>query len=197
MVAKLKTECGNQYTAKLEGMLTDISVSKTAMQDYRGTDAFKTNEVELDVTLLTTGHWPCQATSPCLLPASLRDCQEAFSSFYAGTNSGRKLTWQHSHGYVDVRATFKSGKRDLNVTTYQAAMLDLFNSSTTLSLDEIRAGTGIPEAELRRHLLSLCTPKLRILGKSSKEKVRLRNAPLALILQQCLGYFGQRFIYFQ
>ena len=48
----------------------------------------------------------------------------------------------------------------------------LFNDRATLSLDQIRAGVGaVPESELRRHLLSLCTPKLRILRKSSTGKV--------------------------
>ncbi len=44
----------------------------------------------------------------------------------------------------------------------------LFNDKISLSLDQIRCALGdIPESELRRHLLSLCTPKLRILKKSS------------------------------
>ena len=39
-----------------------------------------------------------------------------------------------------------------------------------MSLDAIRNGTNITENELRRHLLSLCTPKLKILKKFSKGK---------------------------
>jgi len=51
-------------------------------------------------------------------------------------------------------------------------ILMLFNDRASLSLDQIRAGVGaVPESELRRHLLSLCTPKLRILRKSSTGKV--------------------------
>jgi cullin 3 len=46
----------------------------------------------------------------------------------------------------------------------------LFNSVDTLSLTAIREATEIPEAELRRHLLSLCTPKFRILNKSTTAK---------------------------
>lgn len=47
----------------------------------------------------------------------------------------------------------------------------MFNDKLELSLAEIRNTTNIQELELRRHLLSLCTPKLRILNKSSKGKV--------------------------
>ena len=46
----------------------------------------------------------------------------------------------------------------------------LFNDNITLSLESIRNATNISESELRRHLLSLCTPKLKILKKFSKGK---------------------------
>ena len=170
-VSRLKAECGNQYTAKVEGMLTDMGISKTTMNAYKQSEAFAQSEVELDATLLTNGHWPSQPLSPCLLPPSLQECMDSFNAFYTSLNNGRKLTWHQHMGSVDVRANFKKGTRDLNVSTYQACILQLFNAKPTLSLSEIRDGTSIAEVELRRHLLSLCTPKLRIIIKSSKEKV--------------------------
>lgn len=56
------------------------------------------------------------------------------------------------------------------MSTYQMCILMLFNTTDTLSLSAIREATEIPETELRRHLLSLCTPKFRILNKSSSSK---------------------------
>jgi hypothetical protein len=35
MIAKLKAECGYQFTAKLEGMFVDINISKTVMEQYK------------------------------------------------------------------------------------------------------------------------------------------------------------------
>jgi cullin 3 len=58
----------------------------------------------------------------------------------------------------------------LNVTTYQMCILVLFNTRDTYTLKEIRDETQIPEDELRRHLVSLCTPKHRVLRKGSKGK---------------------------
>lgn len=49
-------------------------------------------------------------------------------------------------------------------------ILLLFNDFESLTLHEIRERTNIPENELRRHLLSLCTPKFKILNKMSKIK---------------------------
>lgn len=50
-------------------------------------------------------------------------------------------------------------------------ILLLFNDRETIGLEDIRTATEIPEAEFKRHLLSLCTPKLKILRKHSKGKV--------------------------
>jgi cullin 3 len=46
----------------------------------------------------------------------------------------------------------------------------LFNENTKLTLGQIASETNIPDLELRRHLISLCTPKHRVLRKGSKGK---------------------------
>ncbi len=35
MISKLKTECGDQFTVKVEGMLKDLNVSNEFMKEYR------------------------------------------------------------------------------------------------------------------------------------------------------------------
>ena len=35
MISRLKTECGCQFTCKLEGMFKDISISNTTAEDFR------------------------------------------------------------------------------------------------------------------------------------------------------------------
>jgi cullin 3 len=60
------------------------------------------------------------------------------------------------------------------VSLYQLCILMQFNDHATLTLDALRGACEIPEQEFKRHLLSLCTPKLKILKKHSKGKVRAR-----------------------
>lgn len=38
----------------------------------------------------------------------------------------------------------------------------------TLTLEQLREATQIPDAELKRHVMSLCTPRHKILKKASK-----------------------------
>jgi cullin 3 len=95
-----------------------------------------------------------------------------FAKFYLQKHTGRKLSWQTSAGSADIKATFGTEpnyrRHDLQVSTYQMCILLLFNETDTLTLGQIRTQTQIPDSELRRHLISLCTPKHRILRKSSK-----------------------------
>lgn len=70
-------------------------------------------------------------------------------------------------GTAELRGHFGAKRHDLIVTTFQMCILMLFNKKEVLSLEDF-AELQIPEAELKRHLISLCTPKHRILKKSSK-----------------------------
>ena len=73
-------------------------------------------------------------------------------------------------GTADLKSNFSSGRKDLNVSTYQMCILMLFNKQSSLSYRQIQEETDIPVSALRRHLLSLCTPKIKILSRESEEK---------------------------
>jgi cullin 3 len=187
VVARLKSECGYQYTSKLEGMFKDMQMSRAFMDEYRNSiqSASKpimdeddvmvesNGGVDLDVQILTAGYWPLQTIPPCRLPGPLQTASDDFLAHYLRKNSGKKLTWLLHLGSVDVKANFSSGRRELSVSTYQACILLCFNMKASWSLAELQAQCEMPDIEFRRHLLSLCTPKLRILRKSSTVKVRL------------------------
>ncbi|KAJ8601941.1 hypothetical protein CTAYLR_004460 [Chrysophaeum taylorii] len=168
MLAKFKSECGYQFTTKLEGMFADVRFSKDVMDKYAQKD-----HPELDVTMLTQGFWPLSLTSSrCVLPAIVEDqCVAPFEAFYLRLHSGRKLAWQTSCGTAEVARLGANSKHELTVTTHMMCVLMLFNDRRTLSLKEMAAMTKIqPTNELKRHVVSLCTPKHRVLLKKSKGK---------------------------
>lgn len=176
MVSLLKAECGYQFTTKLEGMFNDMRISRETRDKYKSHkrqqemngDADKGIDIEVDV--LTTGYWPSQNVPPCTLPVAVQEAIDRFSTFYLDKHTGRKLSWQTSAGAAELRASFGDRRHELCVSTYQMCILLLFNDADTLTLGQIRTQTHIPDQELRRHLISLCTPKNRILKKGSKGK---------------------------
>jgi Cullin, a subunit of E3 ubiquitin ligase len=178
LVSLLKAECGYQFTSKLEGMFNDMRISRDTREAYknykreRSVQSKGESSVDIDVDVLTTGYWPNVKVPVCKLPQSVQSAMDNFSDFYLKKHTGRKLSWQTSTGTGEIKASFGSNGNirtyNLIVSTYQMCILMLFNEDTELTLRQIASKTSIPDLELQRHLISLCTPKYRILRKSSK-----------------------------
>lgn len=61
-----QTECGCQFTSKLEGMFKDMTLSNTVMEEFKNhvtANKMSLNGVDLTVRILTTGFWPTQVNS--------------------------------------------------------------------------------------------------------------------------------------
>ncbi|KIK63142.1 hypothetical protein GYMLUDRAFT_41464 [Collybiopsis luxurians FD-317 M1] len=172
MLAKLKVECGYQFTQKLEGMFHDIKISADTMQafkDHLSKSSSPPPTIDLSVIVMTSTFWPMtHSSSPCNLPQQLLDAQKPFERFYLSRHSGRRLTWQSSLGNADVRVAFKSRKHDVNVTTSALVILLLFEElgeEEFLTYEEIQQATALDHADLQRHLQSLACAKYKILKK--------------------------------
>ncbi|KAL0327184.1 UNVERIFIED_CONTAM: Cullin-3A [Sesamum angustifolium] len=173
LIVKLKTECGYQFTSKLEGMFTDMKTSQDTMQGfYAAYGAELGNGPTLVVQVLTTGSWPTQSSITCNLPSEMSALCEKFRSYYLGTHTGRRLSWQTNMGTADLRATFGNGQKyELNVSTYQMCVLMLFNNADYLSYREIEQATEIPPSDLKRCLQSLaCVKGKNVLRKEPMSK---------------------------
>jgi len=197
MISKLKSECGCQFTSKLEGMFKDMTVSNTINDEFKAHLQHVKNlaGVDLSVRVLTTGFWPGQnAPPPIILPRVPSQAFDVFKNFYLAKHSGRILTLQPSAGTADLNALFFGGKKKdggedddggegtsdgakakkhiLCVNTYQMVLLLMFNTRDKITYDEMRAETSIPERELTRALqpLSIGRPNQRILVKTPKSK---------------------------
>ncbi|KAJ7170656.1 Cullin-domain-containing protein [Mycena crocata] len=170
MLAKLKIECGYQFTQKLEGMFHDMKLSEDTMKAYR-THLSQTSapKIDISVIVMTSTFWPmAHPTSTCILPLDLIQTSKSFEQFYLSRHSGRRLTWQPSLGNADVRVTFKTKKHDLNVSTFALVILLLFEdlgADDILTYEEIREATSIADNELQRHLQSLACAKFKVLKK--------------------------------
>ncbi|KAG9147355.1 hypothetical protein Leryth_021426 [Lithospermum erythrorhizon] len=173
LIVKLKTECGYQFTSKLEGMFTDMKTSQDTMQGFYAACGSELEDgPALVVQVLTTGSWPTQSSVSCNLPSEISTLCERFRSYYLGTHTGRRLTWQTNMGSADLKATFGKGqKHELNVSTYQMCVLMLFNNSEGLSYKEIEQATEIPSSDLKRCLQSLaCVKGKNVLKKEPMSK---------------------------
>lgn len=189
MITKLKTECGCQFTSKLEGMFKDISISNTLNDEFKGHSL--SNEVsaiskviyflslfiifslqiniDLSVRVLTTGYWPTQNNpSKCNIPLVARQAFENFRKFYLAKHNGRKLTLQSQLGWVDLNAEFyaplKKAVEMSNVDSQRAfPESDVSSSGPSGMMMTMPGGPQIASVKPRKHILNVSTHQMCIL----------------------------------
>ncbi|KAK4847817.1 hypothetical protein QYF36_006218 [Acer negundo] len=178
ILTKLKQQCGGQFTSKMEGMVTDLTLARenqTSFEEYLSNNSNANPGIDLSVTVLTTGFWPSYKSSDLNLPLEMVKCVEVFKGFYETKTKHRKLTWIYSLGQCNVNGKFEQKTIELIVSTYQAATLLLFNSSDRLSYSEIMTQLNLTHDDLVRLLHSLSCAKYKILTKEPNTKTISQN----------------------
>jgi cullin 4 len=174
MISKLKSECGAQFTQKIEKMMNDMETSRELNSDFKDQRGEEL-KADMNVLVLTHGSWPEEPFKPIAglrLPAILTAQQELFEKFYVGKHSGRKLTFLHHRSTCTVRATFNpKSRKEITASLAQASVLMLFNETDSMSFQEIVDAIGITDVEeIKRILQSLACLKFKVLNKEPKGK---------------------------
>ena len=171
MLAKLRGECGANFTHNLENMFKDQELAKDEMRSFRqfcDASADRQSPVDLDVMVLSAASWPTYPDVQLNLPDEVATQSERFENFYKAKHTGRVLKWKHSLAHCSLKAKFPKGAKELLVSAYQAVVLLLFNSVPPdgfLAYEQISKGTGLKGPDLDRTLQSLACGKARVLTK--------------------------------
>ena len=170
----LKRELGVNSTRKMEGMFKDMqlsaSVHETWEKDPKHEELCKKG-FSLNVKVLTTGLWPNTGGDPSIVfPPVCLSAFQAYTTMYLGLHVGRKLTLQPHMGYGVVQWKVGDKVYDLVVSTFQMCILEVFNTHSLVSCEDLQGYTNIPMVELKRHLVSLTTRSARVLMKTKVEQ---------------------------
>ncbi|XP_064604567.1 cullin-5-like isoform X2 [Liolophura sinensis] len=155
------------YVNKLARMFQDTKVSDDLNVEFK--DAHRNNNEGLadsiNIKILNAGAWARTSDRVSVsLPMELEDYIPQVEEFYKLKHSGRKLQWHHLMSNGIITFCNDVGKFDLEVTTFQMAVLFAWNQrpKDRISYESLRLATELPDAELRRTLWSLvCFPKIK------------------------------------
>jgi len=173
ILSKLKTQCGQQFTSKMEGMLNDIQSTSQTQSRFKAwieEDPSRQPPVELNVTILTHGFWPQAAGPEHELCDEFARCVEIFQNFYDKTQNTRKLSWMHQLGSATILVKYASKPIEMVMQTFQVTVLLLFRTEKELTLRQVVEKTKLPVEDAKRVLYSLSCAKYKILNKSSEGK---------------------------
>ncbi|GFT41616.1 cullin-5 [Trichonephila clavipes] len=119
----------------------------------------------VNIKILNAGAWARGSDRVQVsLPLELEDFIPEVEEFYRQKHNGRKLQWYHHMSNGTITFSNIAGKFDLDVTTFQMAVLFAWNQRPLdrISFENLRLATELPDAELRRTLWSLVAfPKLK------------------------------------
>ncbi|CAF0746367.1 unnamed protein product [Adineta steineri] len=162
MVIQLQHICGFEYTTKLERMLQDVDVSKTLTSDYEKycENHHITDIVDFSIMVLTSNSWSFSEIPSLVIPVELKSTSNSFIDFYNHDHNGRKLLWLHQHSKGELQTSFTSQKYIFQVSTYQMAVLLLFNKSLTWTAEGLHDETQIKLDTLLQVISSLLKNKI-------------------------------------
>lgn len=158
MISKLKDASGFEYTNKLQRMFQDLQISKdlnASYEEHRNTNLDESDRkgiIDAYYKVLGTGMWPLQPpTTPFVPPQELVRTYERFQNFYVSKHGGRKLTWLWHLSKGEIRANYVKLNKvpyTFQASTYQMAIMLLFNDSETVSYDEMAEATKLNKTTL-------------------------------------------------
>jgi len=155
------------FINKLSRMFQDIKVSEDLNNQFKEQQMDRDTRTADSVTIkiLNVGAWARTSERvPVTLPRELEDFIPEVEEFYKTKHSGRKLQWHHHMSNGTVTFANKTGKFDLEVTTFQMAVLFCWENrrEDRISLENLRLATELSDGELRKTLWSLVAfPKLK------------------------------------
>ncbi|CAH7682524.1 Cullin family-domain-containing protein [Phakopsora pachyrhizi] len=113
LVMKLKKECGPGFTSRLETMFKDIQTSIDLSSDFNQIQSPSDSggtEIELTVSVLTSGIWPNKVTSKAsidkgliILPKLMTESLDRFEEFYLSNHLGKRLKWLNPLGTITLK----------------------------------------------------------------------------------------------
>merc|ERR1719422_2263793 len=156
------------FINKLSRMFQDIKVSEDLNNQFKDQQKLQNKENTADsvsIKILNVGAWARTSERvPVTLPRELEDFIPEVEEVYKTKHSGRKLQWDHHMSNGTVTFANKTGKYDLEVTTFQMAVLFCWENrrEDRISLENLRLATELSDGELRKTLWSLVAfPKLK------------------------------------
>jgi hypothetical protein len=190
MIGKFKHAYSGSYVSKLEGMFNDIRTNSERAGQFKefcqNHSAVASNDPSssLNVTLitqlefmpllLTRGHWPFNPLFETVhLPVAIQDCINVYTHFHIDRYSSQKLTWLHSLGVAEVKASMSQKAYTMTMTPLQAVVLMAFNQDALgcklteqgyVSFEDLQTFTNIRGESLKKVLVSLIA-KFKILVK--------------------------------
>lgn len=117
------------------------------------------------------------------MPLELEKCYQRFTDFYSSQHNGRKLSWLYNFSKGEIVTNCFKNRYTLQASTFQIAILLLFNKDTEYLVKDIQEQTQIKMDTLVQVLAVLFKSKLVVSEDEEIEEADITpNTPVKLFL---------------
>ncbi|KAH9366647.1 hypothetical protein HPB48_000590 [Haemaphysalis longicornis] len=187
MITRLNVACGPDYVRALQRMLQDIKVNKGLNEEFNEfvLSSEEALSVDFNILVLTSGSWPFHEPMSFQLPEELENAVHTFTVFYYGRHTGRKLQWLYNQSCGEVVMNTFAEPYTLEVSTYQMAVLLLYNLVDSFTVQQLQEETGIDMDTLKGVVRSLLRSEILVCLEDwpSKETEDLKPDTLVTLSQ--------------
>ncbi|XP_065666166.1 cullin-1-like isoform X7 [Hydra vulgaris] len=186
VISKLTEMCGYEYTIKLQRMFQDMNVSKDLNDKFKRHVSSQEN-VDFSIQVLSSGAWPFQQSPIFTLPSELERCLLRFTTFYNAQYSGRKLLWLYQLSKGELVTNCFKNRYTLQASTHQMAVLLMYNSEDSYTVEQLQEHTQINMDILQQVLSILIKVRLLISNPTIVE-----NFPLTSVIHLYKEYKNKK-----
>ncbi|KAM3175386.1 hypothetical protein ACTXT7_008654 [Hymenolepis weldensis] len=131
------------------------------------------NEIKFSVMVLHSQAWPISKQEEVHLPIELEQCVRVYTEFYREHRPGTKLGWcfQVSHG--DISPLYTKRRFTFEVSTFQIAILMLFNNANCYTVRQITQLTNIEEYQVIQILNYFLKRRILMVAESDGSEEQL------------------------
>jgi hypothetical protein len=175
MLARLKNECGSNFTHNLEQMFKDVELARDENSGFKSVIENRRGKVDVDlsVNVCSAAAWPSYPDVEVEIPLDIQKACADYEQYYKSKYSGRKLQWKHAQSHCQMTANFPKGRKEVVVSGFQSIVMMYFNDKPAeepVTYSELKSATKLQDGELKRTLQSLACARYRVLTKVPKGK---------------------------
>ena len=166
---------GKDIVKKMEHMTKDFNISTDITKNYQ-----EFTEVSTMNAMITAPHaWPLPSSLSMSFTPALKYVDELikFENYYRKQHTGKRLRWIHGLSKLEITLNFTKPTITVQVSSYQMAVLALFDIDPMQTYPSIIEGTQLPENILKQILDNFIKDRLLISTTEKSYEINKKFKP--------------------
>lgn len=158
VIGRLKQECGESFTKKLEQMQKDLKANEEILPEFKRT--VDTQDIEMIPVILNKAIWPEQSSEGMIVPDQLIFSLNALKNWYSALFKHRVVEIDWNSSTMVLQMNLNGEKQSVEGDAVACSVLLLFNTHKCQEEKELQERMGLDKNMIEAALHGLTKSKL-------------------------------------